>query len=391
MVHVSVYGAATETVTLTDAKGKAFSVETDAGGYGGVLEIPVGAYTIAGSYTNFSKTVAVDKLTTRVDAMPDGVIVYWYGYMPHEPTKQAWSPSHETRNGKIPEWEFNERSIHVWQGINGYDYCGSMWFDNVETAGGVPVIWTSGKASTQSMAHVHFSIANDITGNLFPTISTHSFSNEDKNVKLQRVDAGTYDLAVSVRSYGWNGSGDTHVYALYIEPQEESPLRSEKQGIAIGNTYRYANSLIAGDWVKVSSLSFGSINYVGQGTEDYNAMMIPVQAFDYSGTFLKLQLALYLWTSNKSNHTFRWAVTTSTANAKAYKLGAGDVTDEYQLAAGSFTPPYSDAYQWHSFELTGCTVESGTPFYIYLWRDNTTYGNIHVMESAVVTLEYEKD
>ena len=180
------------------------------------------------------------------------------------------------------------------------------------------------------------------------------------------------------------------IYAIYFEPQEESPLRSESQKITIGNTYRYANSLIAGDWVKVSSLSFGSINYVGQGTEDYNAMMIPVQAFDYSGTFLELRLALYLWTSSSSNHTFRWAVTTSTANAAAYKVGVGDVEDAHQLAQGAWTPPYSDAYQWFTIDLDVENIPSGMPFYIYLWRDNTTYGNIHVMESAVVTLDYEK-
>lgn len=214
---VTVYGAASETVTLTAKNGKTFTTTTDATGKGGQLEIPVGVYTISGGHTEFSKSVTVDKTTTEVYAMPNGTIVYWYGYMPYEPVKKAWSPSHETRNGKTPEVELNERSIHVWQAVNGYDYCGSMLFDNVKTGGGVPVIWTSGKASTQSLARIHFSIANDITGNLFPTISTHEFSNEDRNVELQRVNAGTYDLAVSVRSYGWNGTGDTNVYAIYIE------------------------------------------------------------------------------------------------------------------------------------------------------------------------------
>ena len=390
MVHVSVYGAATETVTLTDAKGKAFSVETDAGGYGGVLEIPVGTYTIAGSYTNFSKTVAVDKLTTRVDAMPDGTIVYWYGYMPYAPEAISWVHSGESNNDKKPTITDNGTYLTVTQpGVSG-TYCGTMKFDNVATNRGVPTLISSGKKVSDSLVRCYFTIAEDITKDQFPHIEAYKMDYQESNVQLGVVDAGTYDIAVEVRNNVWT-PGEVDVYAIYFEPQEESPLRSEKQGIAIGNTYRYANSLIAGDWVKVSSLSFGSINYVGQGTEDYNAMMIPVQAFDYSGTFLKLQLALYLWTSYKSNHTFRWAVTTSTANAEAYKLGAGDVTDEYQLAAGSFTPPYSDAYQWHSFELAGCTVESGTPFYIYLWRDNTNYGNIHVMDSAVVTLEYEKD
>lgn len=166
---------------------------------------------------------------------------------------------------------------------------------------------------------------------------------------------------------------------------------SIEESIAIGSTYRYANSLIAGDWVKVSSLSFGSINYVGQGTEDYNAMMVPVSAFTYSGTFKKLRMALHLWTSDENNHTFRWAVTTSTANSDVYKYGAGAVTDSYQLGQGTWTPPYSDSYQWFTIDLDCDHVPSGVPLYIYLWRDNTTYGNIHVMQQAVVTLDYAKE
>jgi len=202
--------------------------------------------------------------------------------------------------------------------------------------------------------------------------------------------SGEYYIYVMSWKYDYYNSR-TYVSKIWAGVDPAGTVRSLAKSIAIGNTYRYANSLIAGDWVKVSSLSFGSINYVGQGTEDYNAMMVPVSAFTYTGTFQKVKLALYLWTSDKSNHTFRWAVTTSTANANAYKVGAGAVTDSNQLAQGTFTPPYSDAYQWFTFELTGCTVASGTPIYIYLWRDNTTYGNIHVMESAVVTLEYAKN
>jgi hypothetical protein len=264
------------------------------------------------------------------------------------------------------------------------------------------IIGTANPVDLTNLDKIHFDVVDCTAGNSYFVVSPTK-DLKQKAIEFKDPNSGNHTVTLDVTSltgvhyiafyvhvYDYVTTRTCTVSRVWGSIDSVGTVRTAEANIPIGSTYRYANSLQAGDWVTVSSLSFGSINYVGQGTKDYNAMMVPVPAFSYTGAFQKLKLALYLWTSDKSNHTFRWAVTTSTANAEAYKLGAGDVTDEHQLAAGSFTPPYSDAYQWHAFELSGCTVESGTPIYIYLWRDNTTYGNIHVMNSAVVTLEYTK-
>lgn len=183
----------------------------------------------------------------------------------------------------------------------------------------------------------------------------------------------------------------TYVAKIWAGADTEGYVRTIEQSIPMNSTYRHCDALYTSDYVRVGSLGadLQGINYVGEGLDDYNAMMVPVSAFTFEGTFKRLSLALYLWTSSSENHTFRWAVTTSRDNENAYK-SYGDVTDANQLAAGSFTPPYNGSFQWYTIEFTGCTVPSGTPLYIYLWRDNTIYGNLHVINNAVVTLQYEK-
>lgn len=76
----AVYGAANETVMLTDAKGNVFSF---AANNGAKHEIKAGVYTVSGSISKFSKTLEVTKHTTQIHAWPDGAtIYYWYGYKP---------------------------------------------------------------------------------------------------------------------------------------------------------------------------------------------------------------------------------------------------------------------------------------------------------------------
>ena len=202
---------------------------------------------------------------------------------------------------------------------------------------------------------------------------------------------GMYYIYVLSWKYDYHNSSIS-VSKIWAGTDAAGTVRSIEQSIPVNSTYRHCNALYTSDFVRVGTLGsdLQGMNYVGEGTNDYNSMMIPVSAFTFTGTFQKLSLALHLWTSDDENHTFRWAVTTSRYNENLYK-SYGDVTDDAnQLAAGSFTPPYSSSYQWHNIEITDCVIPSGTPLYIYLWRDNNIYGNIHVNESAVVTLEYTK-
>jgi hypothetical protein len=181
--------------------------------------------------------------------------------------------------------------------------------------------------------------------------------------------------------------------SVYCVSDAAGTIKAIDHSIALTGTYRYANSLRAGDWVKLSDFNTASLkaeNYVGQGTKDYNVMMIPVPAFTYEGTFKSLKMALRVWVSDKENHTFRWAVST-TKLAAVYKTAVGAVTESGQLGQGTFTPDYNNgAVGYQSFDLECEPVASGTPIYIYMWRDNTNYGNIHVTSNSIVALSYAK-
>jgi len=77
-VTVSVYGAASETVTITDGT-NTYTVATTALGVGTkTLELPLGTYTVSGSVSGYSHSVEVHSDTTEIAAYPDGA-VYWYG------------------------------------------------------------------------------------------------------------------------------------------------------------------------------------------------------------------------------------------------------------------------------------------------------------------------
>lgn len=80
-VSVSVYGAASETVTLTHESGDVFTATANSSSK---YEVPLGSYTVSGNKSGYSKTVTVDANTTRINAWPEGAtIYYWYGYAPN--------------------------------------------------------------------------------------------------------------------------------------------------------------------------------------------------------------------------------------------------------------------------------------------------------------------
>ena len=217
-VVVSVYGAASETVTLTDAKGNAFTADTNSAGYGGTLEIPVGVYTIKGGHTQHSKSVTVTKATTAVYAMPDGTIVYWYGYKPYTPAAKKYAPevTNRTSNTKAPTITTNARSIMVRQPSTSGNYIGSAIFDNVKTGGGVLTFKSGGKSANNSSPKVYFSYAKSITADGFTPISSNYVDYGEKETTLGTAAAGTYDIAISVQNGGANYHGQVTVSAVYF-------------------------------------------------------------------------------------------------------------------------------------------------------------------------------
>lgn len=222
---VTVYGAANETVTLTSIKGEAFTTDTDASGVGGTLKIPVGMYTVTGSYSGYTKKKLVLKTTTEVYAMPNGDIVYWYGYSPYSPKEVTYVPSGETSHTKKPTLDVYDRYLFIRMPSTNGTYCGSVMFDNVKTNGGVPTLISTGRKVSTSNVRVYFSIADNITGTQFETISSDRMDYGENPVTLKAVEEGTYDIAISARNYENNNHADVNVYAIYIaDPDGESDV-----------------------------------------------------------------------------------------------------------------------------------------------------------------------
>lgn len=223
-VSVSVYGAANEMVTFTSVSGTIFSVSTDSTGYGGILDIPVGSYTINGSYSGYAKNILVDITTTEVYAMPNGTIVYWYGYAPYEPVGKAYAPNKTyfnpqpgiTSNRKALTIVKNERSIRFTQGGSSGTYCGSAVFEDIETGGGVLTFISTGKSANTSAAAVFFSYAKDISEKTFMPDGAVGLDYQQTEATIPDVAAGTYDIAISAQNNNWNYVGSTEVYAIYI-------------------------------------------------------------------------------------------------------------------------------------------------------------------------------
>ena len=224
---VTVYGAASETVTLTAKNGKTFTTTTDATGKGGQLEIQAGVYTISGSHSGYSKSVTVAKDTTAVYAMPNGTIVYWYGYMPYTPVGKECAPNKSyfnpqpgiTSNHKAMDLSnaIHERSITFIQpGLSG-TYCSTAVFENVKTDGGKLTFISTGKSANTSAAIVIFSYAEDIGRGWFMPAGAEYVDYQETEVTIPNVPAGTCDIAISAQNNAWNYVGSTEVYAIYIE------------------------------------------------------------------------------------------------------------------------------------------------------------------------------
>lgn len=101
MIPVSIYGAASETVTLTHSDGTVLKATTNSEGSAGTKELKFGSYTVKGSVSGYSRTVTVNKSTTMVGAFPDNTF-FWHGYKGNVGgwTRSGYSEGH-TNNGTV--------------------------------------------------------------------------------------------------------------------------------------------------------------------------------------------------------------------------------------------------------------------------------------------------
>lgn len=160
-------------------------------------------------------------------------------------------------------------------------------------------------------------------------------------------------------------------------------------GISLGDTLRFINIMSSYGFQTVSFWQGRGLpgeNFVGQGKGDYNAACIPCSVA-FAGDSTRVTVTMRNYVSNSANHTFRWAITTQRAD-RLFR-GVGPVgADPRVLAQGSFTPDFSigsSAPQTYSMPVKNLP----NTFFIYLWRSNANYGNIHIQSDVTVRVYQE--
>lgn len=159
--------------------------------------------------------------------------------------------------------------------------------------------------------------------------------------------------------------------------------------VALGNTLRYMDIMPDTGFQTVSwwrARGLEAVNIVGQGWHDYNVGLIPCTV-SFSGTSTRVVISLRVFVSNSKNHTFRWAV--ASERCDSLFMGAGPVPADPRIRGqGSFTPSYDNgSVHWQDFSLAAAGIPQ--TFFIYLWRANTGYGNIHISGDVSVTVYKE--
>ena len=158
------------------------------------------------------------------------------------------------------------------------------------------------------------------------------------------------------------------------------------QTVSLSTSYRYISVNPELGFQTVSfwvGRGLEGLNYCGQGYEGFNCAMLPCSAINYSGDMVKLKVGMSVFVSDPRIHTFRWGVDIFRAD-HSY-LGWQPTSAIGLLDQGTFTLAYNNRnISYQEFELP-VNVPSGLPFYIYLWRNSTNYGNIHITSNMTVT------
>ena len=212
----AVYGAAGETVTLTDKQGKILSFSANDGQ---THQIPTGKYTVTGSVSGYSKSFTVDRNTTRINAWPDGATVYyWHGYAP----VSGWAsvaalPKHYAHqaNKAAPTLEEGANSVFARSLVGTYAYTrgGSVYLPNVTAVGSTLYIQVTNAFSygndNYGYAYLGFGLAESLQGAFVTAAYADIGSPEDINERsgvytadMSAVSGGTYHPFLSLTTSG---------------------------------------------------------------------------------------------------------------------------------------------------------------------------------------------
>lgn len=218
-ISVRLYSAANDTVTYTDIDGNSQSVNTNTNGYVDT-QIKVSssgsAITFASSVADnpsnlsqrFSKEITVMPSDTAIYVMPDGEVVYWYGFNKNGNLMDAQTAGF-SKSSSFPYWKAPTFSTNYVGCITGQDntLC-AAGTNNAVTVKTVHAIGYAGGTSGQS--NVSFLYVNASKGTLnqgsgaFPTSKSHI------------TDASSTDRTVYIATGNVNNRY-VYLYALWGE------------------------------------------------------------------------------------------------------------------------------------------------------------------------------
>lgn len=422
---VSFCGAPNETITLSTTRGKKLFENIVLNSHGISTEtykVPVGTYIIKGKASSEilpnGRTVKIRKSTTTVATYPDGAI-FWFGngnkegdslysggftlQGGHYPDKLG-----EKQNGGYSQIKKTDKNIGILSECPdsaGSEYANTLYFPKSNLNG---YSYVNIYANCLNPSRIAFGFPNnkkeEWESSMYVSPTTDDYALYSMAIPSDRTDG--YFAMSTFNITGGRIMAHASVRAVWRDTTKNYSLESLKsisKTIALSDTYRYGTLVSNGKFAKLSSLpaTINKENYVGVGQlfkgvdngkpytlNDYNATMIPFPAVKFSGTSRRIKLSLYLYVSSKTNRTFRWAISTSRQNENAY-INKGAVNDSNQLASGIFTARINGEPNEFLFECEDIPVS--TPLYIYLWRDNDAYGNVHVQNKVVVSLVYTEE
>ena len=168
----------------------------------------------------------------------------------------------------------------------------------------------------------------------------------------------------------------------------DSQLATTKT-ISLSDSWRYLSIM---DSYGFKPISFwrgrGMIadNICGQGfgSEGYSHVCIPC-TISFSGSSSAVTVKTRVYASSPTNRTFRWAIVPY--DLDYCFLGIGAAESDAILAQGKFTVD-SGGVHYQTFTFPVQNLPSGK-FYIYWWRDNSKYGNIHISGDFEVSIYRE--
>lgn len=396
-VPVQVYGAANETITITDGK-NTYTVTTDASGKGTTMpEIKYGTYTVTGTISwnalPSGHTVTVDKNTTQITAWT-GEMVYWFGVF-------ADGVSYTSFNNAsgYPVNQTNRIYVDPAQG-----YVGGLAFSPNMARGSATklnscITWNPQNSNYATCGiGLSTSAAVDTSG---VASSYVAYVQGASKVTLYSCDISSLDAAakyyIKMRQFG----NEFYVHAVWFgDSQNESEgggggadsgvetLAGTNSVDVLDETYRYLSS--NGAWSTAGSIS--TDNYVGANSSEVNSALIPVGSFSFDGNSTKLRLSFYGYCPSVNFYTkgFRWAICTSNANKALYQTTDDVTTDGTQVAKGTATFAYNNGtYKTYEIDLSSASIPSGTQLYVYLWPNGSATDIAHFRGTITASLYYE--